>query len=174
MTESVRDVAATAAIFGFFASGWFGWAQEHPPATWRPWLITGSVMSLLTMLAGGVLTWSHWGAATAFDEDTSKAFGIVVGLEVVSAGAGAAVLSARGRRDLVPVWIALVVGLHLFPVAALIAFPLIYAVATLVTIAALAAVPVARSASLPVSAVNGLGAGGVLLAAALACLLVAL
>jgi hypothetical protein len=174
MTESVRDVAATAAIFGFFASAWFGWAQEHPPATWRSWLLAGSVVSLLTMLVGGVLTWSHWGAATTFDEDTSKAFGIVVGFEVVLAGAGAAVLSARGRRDLVPVWIALVVGLHLFPVAALIAFPLIYAVAALVTIAALVAVPVARSASLPVSAVNGLGTGGVLLAGALVCLLVAL
>jgi len=93
---------------------------------------------------------------------------------VVLAGAGAAVLTVRGRRDLVPVWIALVVGLHLFPVAALIAFPLIYPVAALVTVAALAAVPLARSGSLPVSAVNGLGAGGALLAGALVCLLVAL
>ena len=59
-------------------------------------------------------------------------------------------------------------------VAALIAFPLIYPVAALVTVAALAAVPLARSGSLPVSAVNGLGAGGALLAGALVCLLVAL
>jgi hypothetical protein len=174
MTESVRDVAATAAIFGFFASGWFGWAQERPPATWRPWLLAGSVVSLLTMLAGGVLTWLRWDAATAFDEDTSKMFGIVVGIEVVLAGAGAVVLSVRGRRDLVPAWIALVVGLHLFPVAALLAFPLIHLIGALVTIAALVAAPVARSRSLPVSAVNGLGAGGALLTGALVCLLVAL
>jgi hypothetical protein len=26
----VRDAAAIAAIFGFFGSAWFGWAQENP------------------------------------------------------------------------------------------------------------------------------------------------
>ncbi|MCM4081077.1 hypothetical protein [Paractinoplanes hotanensis] len=174
LTEAVRDVPATAAIFGFFASGWFGWAQEHPPATWRPWLLTGSVTALLTMVAGAVLTWLNRDATTAFDEDTSRSFGIVVGLEVLLAGAGAVVLHVRGRRDLVPVWIALVVGLHLFPVAALLEFPLIYLVGALVTIAALVAVPVARSRARPVSAVNGLGVGGVLLTAALVCLVAAL
>jgi hypothetical protein len=174
LTEAVRDVAATAAIFGFFASVWLGWAQERPPATWRPWLLTGSVTALLTMLAGALLTWRNWDAATAFDEDTSRSFGIVAGLEVILAGTGAVVLSVRGRRDMVPVWIALVVGLHLFPVAVLLAFPLIYLVGALVTISALAAVPVARTRALPVSAVNGLGAGGVLLTAALVCLLAAL
>jgi len=174
LTEAVRDVPATAAIFGFFASVWLGWAQEHPPASWRPWLLTGSVTALLTMVAGALLTWRNWDATTAFDEDTGRWFGIVVGLEVVLAGVGAVVLSLRGRRELVPVWIALVVGLHLFPVAALLAFPLIYLVGALVTIAALMAVPVARSRALPVSAVNGLAVGAVLLTAALVCLLVAL
>jgi hypothetical protein len=114
-TEFVRDAAATAAIFGFFGSMWFGWAQEHPPKSWRPWLFTGSVVSLATMLAGGFLVWWHWGDGTAFDEDTSKTFGVVVGIEVVLAGVGAAVLAARGRRDVIPVWIGLVVGVHLFP-----------------------------------------------------------
>ncbi|MEU8655379.1 hypothetical protein [Actinoplanes philippinensis] len=174
LTEAVRDVPATAAIFGFFASMWFGWAQENPPATWRPWLLAGSVTSLLTMVAGALLTWRNWDATTAFDEDTSRTFGIVVGLEVLLAGAGAVVLSLRGRRELVPVWIALVVGLHLFPVAALLAFPLVHLVGALVTVGALVAVPVARSRTLPVSVVNGLAVGGVLLTAALVCLLAAL
>jgi len=71
-TEFVRDAAATAAIFGFFGAVWFGWAQEHPPKSWRPWLLTGSVVSLLTMLAGGLLVWRHWSDGSAFDEDTSK------------------------------------------------------------------------------------------------------
>jgi hypothetical protein len=115
-TEFVRDAAATAAIFGFFGSVWFGWAQEHPPKSWRPWLLTGSVVSLLTMLAGGLLVWRHRSDGSAFDEHTSKTFGVVVGIEVVLAGLGAVVLGARGRRDVVPVWIALVVGIHLFPV----------------------------------------------------------
>ena len=166
-TEFVRDAAATAAILGFFSTTWFGWAQEHPPKSWRPWLITGTVVSLATMLAGGILTSRHWSDGTAFDENTSKTFGIVVGIEFVLAGAGAALLRARGKQDVTPVWIALVVGLHLFPVAAIIDYPLIHVVGALVTIAALAAIPVARSRSLPTSAMNGLGVGTALLVGAL-------
>jgi hypothetical protein len=170
LTEFVRDAAATAVIFGFFASAWFGWAQEHPPRSWRPWLLTGSIVSLLTMTAGALLVWRHWSDGTAFDEDTSKTFGIVVGIEVALAGAGAALLAAKRRKDAVPVWIALVVGVHLFAVAAIIGYPLIHVTGALVTLAALVAIPVARSRSLPVSAVNGAGAGVALLASALCSL----
>jgi hypothetical protein len=45
MTEFVRDAAATGAILGFFGFAWFGWAEEHPPKSWRPWLFTGLVVS---------------------------------------------------------------------------------------------------------------------------------
>jgi hypothetical protein len=38
-----RDSAMTALILGFFASCWFGWAQERPPASWRGPLIAGAV-----------------------------------------------------------------------------------------------------------------------------------
>jgi hypothetical protein len=31
----------TALILGFFASSWFGWAQENPPEASRPFLIAG-------------------------------------------------------------------------------------------------------------------------------------
>src|SRR5688572_14214791 len=116
-TEFLRDTAATAAILGFFGSVWFGWAQDDPPKAWRPWLITASVLSLLVTVAGGLLVWRHWTDGTVFDEDTSKIFGIVVGIEFAAAALGAAVLRARGRKEVIPVWIALVVGVHLFPVA---------------------------------------------------------
>lgn len=165
--EHVRDLAATAVVFGFFASSWFGWAQEAPPGRWRPFLIAGSVTSVLTVVAAGLLTWRHWHDGTAFDEDTSRAFGIVVGIEFGAAALGAVLLAVLRRRELIPVWIAFVVGVHLFPVAELIGYPVIHVVAALVTIAALAAVPVARSRALPVSAVVGAATGAVLLAAAL-------
>jgi hypothetical protein len=113
----VRDAAATAAVFGFFAASWFGWAQDDPPKPWRRPLIAGSILSLLTAVAGGLLTWRHWTDGTVFDADTSRTFGVVVGV--------------------------------------------------LVTLAAVVAVPLARSRSLAVSAVTGLAAGTVLLAAAL-------
>jgi hypothetical protein len=166
-SEFSRDAAMTAAIFGFFAMAWFGWAQEHPPRSWKKWLIAGSVLAPLVLVAGGVLAWRRWNTGTAFDADTSRTFGIIVGVEFALAGLGAGLLAWRGRKELVPVWIALVVGVHLIPLAPLLHYPLLYLVAALVTVAALVAVPVARRRSVPVSAVNGVGVGTVLLTAAI-------
>lgn len=64
-------------------------------------------------------------------------------------------------------WVAFVVGAHLFPVAALIDYPMIYIVATLITVVSVAATPVARSRKLSVSAVVGAPTGLILLTAAL-------
>lgn len=172
--EFLRDAAMTAAIFGFFASSWFGWAQEDPPNRWRRALTIAALTSVLTAVGGGVLAWQNWGDGTAFDADTSVRFGIVVGIEFALAGIGAGVLALRGKKEFIPPWIALVVGVHLFPVAWLLQYPLFHVVAALVTVAALAAVPMARARSLPVSAVTGLGAGTVLLAGALYSLISAL
>jgi hypothetical protein len=166
-TAFARDAAMTAVIFGFAASAWFGWAQQRPPARWRPWLIAGSIVSLAAFVAGAVLAWQRWDDGTAFDRDTSIRFGIVVGLEVLLGAAGAVVLAARGRRDVLPAWIALVVGVHLFPVAALIDYPWISVVGALVTLVGLVAVPVARRRWLPVSAVTGVAVGTALLIGAL-------
>lgn len=93
--DFVRDAAATAAVLGFFASSWFGWAQEQPPPAWRTLLRTGVVLSVAVAVAGGVLTWQHWSDATAFDPATSRVFGVIVGIEFVAAGLGAAVLHVR-------------------------------------------------------------------------------
>jgi hypothetical protein len=96
--EFLRDAAATAAVFGFFASAWFGWAQDEPPRAWRKALIAGSILSLLTAIGGGVMTWRNWSGSTAFDADTSRTFGLVVGVEVALAGIGAAVLRLAAPR----------------------------------------------------------------------------
>jgi hypothetical protein len=164
--EHLRDTVATAAVFGFFASSWFGWAQEAPPPAWRKPLVAGAVAALLTAVAGALLAWRHWPDGTAFDDDTGRAFGIVVGIEFAAAALGAVVLAVRRRRELIPVWIAFVVGVHLFPVASLIRYPLIHLVAALITVAAVASIPVARSRSITPSAVVGSATGVVLLAAA--------
>jgi hypothetical protein len=165
--DFARDAAATAAIFGFFASAWFGWAQEDPPRAWRPALIAGAVVALLVMAGGVALMLRHWSDGTALDAATSRTFGIVVGIEVAVAALGAVVLTRLRRSELVPAWIALVVGVHLFPLATLLRYPLLGVVAALVTVIALVAVPVARSASVRVSAVTGGATGCALLAAAI-------
>ena len=102
-----------------------------------------------------------------FDAGTSRTFGLVVGVEVALAALGAAFLARRRRGDLIPAWVALVVGVHLIPVALLVRSPLTAVTAVLVTLVALVAVPLARSRSVAVSAVTGLDAGTVLLTAAL-------
>jgi hypothetical protein len=163
----IRDAAATVAIFGFFAASWFGWAQEKPPAAWRNVLIAGSVLSLLVSVAGALLTWQNWAAGTAFNPQTGRSFGLIVGIEFAVAGLGAGVLAVLKRADLISAWVALVVGVHLFPLAPLLQYPLLYVVAALVSIIALVAVPLARSQSVAVSTITGLATGVVLLAAAL-------
>ncbi|GAB3153708.1 hypothetical protein GCM10027290_47010 [Micromonospora sonneratiae] len=170
----VRDAAATAVIFGFFASSWYGWAQEAPPAAWRKRLATGSILAMLVAVAGGLLAWRHWSDGTAFDADTSRTFGIVVGIEFGLAGLGAGILALLRQSEMISAWIAFVVGVHLFPVAILIDYPLIHVVAALITLVSLAAVPVARFRSLRVSAVVGVGTGSVLLVAAVSTVIIAL
>lgn len=108
--EHVRDAAATAAIFGLFASAWFGWAQEAPPRSWRRPLMFASILSLLCFGAAAGLTWRHWRDGTVFDANTSPKFGIVVGVECAIVGVVAAVLAKRLRKHLVAPWIAAVVG----------------------------------------------------------------
>lgn len=101
-------------------------------------------------------------------------FGVIVGVEFAAAGLGAVVLARRRRSDLIPAWAALVVGVHLFPLAPLLAHPLLFLTAALVTMAAIAAIPLARARSLPVSAVTGVATGTILLATAVYSLVTAL
>ena len=46
-----------------------------------------------TALAGRLLTWRLWSRETVFDANTSRAFGVVVGLEVALAVMGVVVIS---------------------------------------------------------------------------------
>lgn len=165
--EFARDAAVTAATFGFFGAGWFGWAQDDPPPSWRGWLTGGSIVSMLTAIAGGVLAWQYWSDGSAIDATTAPTFGIIVGVEFSIAAIGAALLAKFRKSDLIPAWIALVVGVHFAPLAPLLQYPLLVVVAALVSVGALAAIPIARSGSLAVSAVTGIVVGPVLLAVAL-------
>ncbi|MEV6963922.1 hypothetical protein AB0M47_02325 [Hamadaea sp. NPDC051192] len=161
--DHLRDVVMTGAIFALATAVWFGWALEHPPRSWRPWLFAGVGLGYALLAVGIVLAVRHWHDGTVFDAATGKRTGVVVGVEFAACGIGAAVLAIRRRRELIPVWIAFVVGVHFFPLAAIIGYPLIYAVGATTTAVALAAVPVARRRTLPVSALNGAGMGLALL-----------
>src|SRR5437763_8821529 len=114
----------TALILGFFASSWFGWAQERPPAAWRSPLITGMVLSLAVSATGAVFAWRHWSGHSALSEPGAmRQYGIILGVEFGVAAAGAAAIALLRRSEYVAPWICLVVGVHFFPMAPVLKSP---------------------------------------------------
>ncbi|WP_213453253.1 hypothetical protein [Rhizomonospora bruguierae] len=172
--EYLRDAAATVGIFGFFAMVWFGWAQEAPPRSWRRWLVAGSVVSVLLVIAGVTLYALNLDTGTAFDRDTSIHYGVAVGIEFALAGIGAVILGGTGRKEFIPVLVGLIVGIHFFPLAVILNYPVLHVIGALATGAAAAAVPLARRHGVAISAVTGVGMGISLLLGAFAALAAAL
>ncbi|GAA2384299.1 hypothetical protein Cme02nite_66480 [Catellatospora methionotrophica] len=170
----VRDAAMTALIFGFFASAWFGWAQEAPPVAWKKRLGIAGGVSIAVSLAGGILAWQHWSDGSALSEPGAmRRYGIIVGIECVAAAAGALVLGLRGKRELIAPWICLVVGVHFIPLAGPLQSPILFPLAVAMTLVAAGATPLARKRDIPPSATTGVGAGVSLLTCAIAALIIA-
>ncbi|AHH98037.1 hypothetical protein [Kutzneria albida] len=160
----LRDGAMTAAILGFFASVWFGWAQERPPAAWKAALITGSVLSVITAISGGILAWQNWHSGSVLANDGAiRAYLIILGIEFGVAALGAVLLVIRRKPEYLAPWICLVVGIHFYPMASVLQYASLYVLATVLTVGALLAVPLARRWNLTISAVTGVGAGSSLL-----------
>ncbi|GAA0982276.1 hypothetical protein [Nocardiopsis tropica] len=170
MDVLVRDAAMTTAIFGFFASAWFGWAQERPPegrATW--WLGGGSALGLLLAAFGGITAWIHWDTASVLSvEGGMDLYLTVLGVEFGVALLGVLVLLALKRGAYLAPWVCLVVGVHFFPLAPVLADPGLYLLAALLTVWPFLAVCLANRRGLAPSFTTGAGAGPVLLVFSLA------
>jgi hypothetical protein len=167
MPEFARDATAAGAILAFFATAWYGWALEAPPRSWRFWIFTGLAASWVTVVVGVAVTWSNWNTGTVFDPTTGRLFGLAVGVEFALAGVGAWVLKRRDQADLIPPWIALVVGVHFIPIGYILGIPMLYLLAAVVSVLAVVSVVVARARSLPMSSVTGVMAGSCLLGGAI-------
>lgn len=156
----VRDMAVAAAVFGFAAFVWFGWAQEAPPARWRLPLGLGSAVGLLLAVAGGVLAWRNWGPESVLtDPEVRRAFGVVCGVEFAAAGLGALALALTKRPKWTASWIAFVVGVHFVPLAVIFGDPGMHVLAAVVVLVVGLAVLVHRRTGTAPSAVTGLGTG---------------
>lgn len=150
----------TALILGFFASCWFGWAQERPLEAWRPLLITGMVLSLAVSATGAVFAWRHWSGDSALSEPGAmRQYGIILGV----AAAGAAAIILLGGSEYVAPWICLVVGAHFFPMARVLKSPPLFVLGAALIAVAAAAVLICRGRHLALGAATGAGAGAVLL-----------
>lgn len=162
--DFLRDYAMAALIFGFFAMGWFGWAQDKPPKRWIIPLAIGSVLSGLVATTGGVLAFLNWDSASALSaEGAMQQYGIVVGIEFIIAGIGAVVLAVRKKQQYIPAWISFIVGVHFFALAGLFSDPWFHVLAAIGAIFALISIPIAKARNLEISAVCGALTGALLL-----------
>jgi hypothetical protein len=155
-----RDHAMYAAIFGFFAISWFGWAQANPPESWRLSLGLASALCFLIACAGVYLAFTHWGDASALSRrGIYKRFGIIVGVELVSASVGALILYLLHKPEFVSAWIAFVVGAHFLPLVSIFQDEALGILAVLTMTASLASVFLAQEIGISVSTVVGVGTG---------------
>lgn len=116
LTEFLRDHAFTIGWFGLMSCVWFGWGQEAPPRSWRPWLGVGSVLGLILAIGFSFIVYSNWATATALEGHYAW-FGVLVGAEVLLAGLGCFLLYRRGEARWMAWWVALIIALHFLPLA---------------------------------------------------------
>jgi hypothetical protein len=147
-------------ILGFFAIGWFQWAQAVPPRGLGTWLDAGSVLAALVAVAGLVVVIR---SPRRPDRGASvgRRYGLIVGVEFAVALAGSVLLGTTGHAAYVPVLVAAVVGLHFPFLAPVLGDRLLVPLGVVVTaIAAAAAVQGLTTGAAPVT----LAAGGSALA----------
>lgn len=161
----LRDRLMTTGILSFFASAWFGWAQEDPPSSWPVPLTIGACLGILGAVVCGLLAARHWRSGSVLDDRaTFRRYLVVVGVECVLCGIGGGLLGGLSAVAYISAWICLVVGVHFVPLARVLRNPGLYPLAIAMIVIAVACVPVARAAGLTTSAVCGAAAGVALLA----------
>lgn len=162
--QQTRDLLLTAAIFGFFAFVWFGWAQENPPPAARIPLGVGSGIGGVLAIVFGILTAMNWDEPTALAPESSafRNYLIIIAVEFVIAAAGGIALAFSRWRRFVSIWILLVVGVHFFALAPVLDMPALNILACLLVAVVGVAMAVARSTLQP-SFISGTLAGAVLL-----------
>lgn len=166
-----RDRGLTALILGFFAAGWFGWGGAVPVPGLGLWLTVGNVAALVVAAVGAVVFIRNRSAgAGPRDRSADRRYGIIVGIEFGVAGVGAAILGATGHAEFIPVLVCAVVGIHFFPLAAVLGDRLLVPLGALVTAVAAAALVLEVTTDVAASTVTGLGAGVLLLAYAVLAL----
>jgi len=172
-----RDLAVNAAILGFAAAAWFGWAQQRPPAGWAVCLSVGSVLGIIAAVGGAVAAWRCRGPAGAAlsamaDPTNRRTYNLTVGAEVFTCVAGSVVLGLAGAGNFVAPWVLFVVGVHFVPLARVFRIRSLVPLAVVCALVALAATLIGRYGAAPPSAVAGAGGGLALLVEGVASLVI--
>lgn len=166
LTDFTRDAMFATAWFGLMTLVWLGWSQEDSPRRGRIWLGAGSALGVLLVAGFGVATVVNWHSPTALDGRYGW-FGILVGVELLLAGAGCGLLAARGQQRWMAWWVVVIVAAHFLPLAWLLSDPTIAALGACQLVALAVLVPRLRHSKRATSRTVGPVMGGSLLSYAL-------
>jgi hypothetical protein len=165
-----RRSGLTALYLGIFATVWLSVPETDPPL--RALLIGGSFAALLAAGAGGALViQARADGPVLRDADADRKYLVIFAAELAAAGFGAMLLAVTHRGEYIPVLVALVVGVHFWPLAQVLRDPALKALAALVCLAALAGLITGLVSSVTPGKVVGAGVGVLLLGYALGALL---
>lgn len=172
ITEFPRDLLMTGAIFGVAAFVWAGWAQERPPKHWI-WRVILAVLGLAGAALAGISlpeAIRNWSEPTAINAGTPAfiVYIIVFWVEVAAMIALATWASRNKRKDLIPVFVLAVVGIHFVPLAWVFVQPM-YALVGVVLTGLAVVIGRMKEISIARSFWCGLFAAPVLLVAGAAC-----
>ncbi|MEZ3161959.1 hypothetical protein AB1K54_15700 [Microbacterium sp. BWT-B31] len=138
-----RDLVFIGALFGVAAFVWAGWAQESPPrSVW--WRILLGALSLAGLVLAALTTpvlIANWGEPTAIDPGSGAfiTYIVVFWVELIAC-AVLAYFAIRARlNDLVSPLVLVVVGIHFFALAPVLAQPALFIPAVLLTLVAVVA-----------------------------------
>jgi hypothetical protein len=160
VAQSGRGRGIAAAIEGYFAAAWFGWAMAAAVPRLTQLLQIGIGLGALIAIAGIVLAVRSPAESTPMrDPAVRRRYWIVVGLEFALLGAGAAVLAISGLAQWAPVWICAGVGVHFIPLSRVLGDRFLVILGALITAVAVAALVVGLTSAVAPSTVTGAGAG---------------
>ena len=165
-----RHQAGLAALYlGVFATIWFSVPAAEQPL--RALLVVVSGAALITAVLGAVVVFrSRQAGDVARDRSADRRYLLIVVAEFAVAGFGAVLLSLGGWPEFIPVLISAAVGLHLFPLVAVLRDPLLWLLGAAVCAVALAGLVTALVSAVPAGLVVGIGTGLLLLAYAILAL----
>ncbi len=168
VAQSGRARGIAAAIEGYFAAAWFGWAMASAvPGLLMLLLQIGIGLGILVAIAGIVLAVRSPAESSPMrDRAVRRRYGIVVGLEFALLGAGAAVLAISGLTPWIPVWICVGVGVHFIPLSRVLGDRSLVVLGALITAVALAALITGLASAVAPGTITGAGAGLCLLLSA--------
>ncbi|MFE7416793.1 hypothetical protein [Rhodococcus sp. NPDC057529] len=156
-----RGEVIGAAVLAVAGIAWFGWAQEDPPAPWVPYLVAGSVISALLLVALVVLLvrrLTTTGSAMA-DPRVRRRYWLTVAVEVVLIVVGNLLLAAVGYPAYDAAWTLFVVGVHFIPLGRVFHARGLALTGVVAALVAVAAAGLGLADAVAPSAAAGAGAG---------------